>query len=140
MQRLIVEFGLENSVKIIRPAEIGENREDLLRFLRIADIFVHPSYAEGLPGAMLEAMALGVPVVVSEINAVPEAVKNMENGLLVRAGDAEGFAKSIALLANDENLRASLAKKGQETVLNNFTEEHCAEVTIDFYEKCLNNL
>lgn len=138
MQKLIVEFGLENWVKIIRPAEIGENRADLLRLLRIADVFVHPSFAEGLPGAMLEAMALRVPVVVSEINAVPEAVENMQNGLLVRAGDAEGFAKAVEMLANDEKLREKLAKKGQETVLNKFTEERCAEVTIDFYEKCLN--
>ena len=140
MQKLIIEFGLEDSVKIIRPAEIGENREDLLRLLRIADVFVHPSFAEGLPGAMLEAMALEIPVVVSEINAVPEAVKNTENGLLVRAGDAEGFAKAVSTLANDEKLRRRLAKKGQETVLKHFTEERCAEVTIDFYEKCLNNL
>ncbi|HEX9927577.1 MAG TPA: glycosyltransferase family 4 protein [Pyrinomonadaceae bacterium] len=140
MQKLIVELGLEDSVKIIRPAEIGENREDLLRLLRIADVFVHPSFAEGLPGAMLEAMALEVPVVVSEINAVPEAVKNMENGMLVRAGDTEGFAKAVAALAKDEKLRELLAKKGQETVLKNFTEERCAEVTIDFYEKCLNTL
>jgi glycosyltransferase involved in cell wall biosynthesis len=140
MQKLIVDFGLEDSVKIIRPSEIGENREDLLRLLRIADVFVHPSFAEGLAGAMLEAMALEVPVVVSEINALPEAVKNMENGLLVRAGDAEGFVKAISTLASDGELRARLAKKGQETVLKNFTEERCAEVTIDFYEKCLNTL
>lgn len=140
MQNLIAEFKLENSAKIIRPAEIGENREDLLRLLRIADIFVHPSFAEGLPGAMLEAMALRVPVVVSEINAVPEAVKNMENGLLVKAGDAAGFAAAVSKLANDEKLRAELARNAQETVLNRFTEERCAEVTVDFYEKCLNNL
>ncbi|MDQ4121810.1 MAG: glycosyltransferase family 4 protein [Acidobacteriota bacterium] len=138
MQQLIVEFRLENSVKVIRPTEIGENREDLLRLFRIADIFVHPSFAEGLPGAMLEAMALGLPVVVSEINAVPEAVKNMENGLLVRAGDADEFAKAILTLAKDGKLRENLANKGQETVLNNFTEERCAEVTIDFYKNCLN--
>ncbi|HYP50012.1 MAG TPA: glycosyltransferase family 4 protein, partial [Pyrinomonadaceae bacterium] len=140
MQKLIVDFGLEDSVKIIRPSEIGENREDLLRLLRIADVFVHPSFAEGLAGAMLEAMALEIPVVVSRINALPEAVKNMENGLLVRAGDDEGFAKAISKLASDGELRARLAKKGQETVLKNFTEERCAEVTIDFYEKCLNTL
>lgn len=139
MQKLIVESELENSVKIIRPAEIGGNREDLLKLLRIADIFVHPSFAEGLPGAMLEAMALGVPVVASRINAVPEAVKNMANGLLVRVGDAGGFAEAVLKLATDEKLRARLAKKGQETVLANFTEERCAEVTIDFYEKCLKN-
>jgi glycosyltransferase involved in cell wall biosynthesis len=140
MQKLIIDFGLGDSVKIIRPSEIGENREDLLRLLRIADVFVHPSFAEGLAGAMLEAMALEVPVAVSRINALPEAVKNMENGLLVSAGDAEGFAKAIFKLASDGELRARLAKKGQETVLKNFTEERCAEVTIDFYEKCLNNL
>jgi glycosyltransferase involved in cell wall biosynthesis len=138
MQKMIAELNLNDSVKIIRPVEIGENREDLLRLLRIADVFVHPSFAEGLPGAMLEAMALQVPVVVSEINAVPEAVKNMENGVLVKAGDAEGFADAVSKLTNDEKLRAELGRNGQETVLNRFTEERCAEVTIDFYEKCLN--
>lgn len=140
MRLLIAEFELQDFVKIIRPADIGENREDLLQLVRVADIFVHPSFAEGLPGAMLEAMALKIPVVVSKINAVPEAVTNLENGLLVNAGDVEGFAEAILSLANDENLRERLAKNGQETVLNNFTEERCAELTIDFYEKCLNTL
>jgi glycosyltransferase involved in cell wall biosynthesis len=140
MQNLVEEYDLENTVKIVCPVEIGENREDLLQLLRIADIFVHPSFAEGLPGAMLEAMALGIPVVASEINAVPEAVKNMENGLLVSAGDVAGFEKAVFMLANDAELRRNLAKKGQETILNRFTEERCAETTIEFYEKCLNNL
>ena len=137
MSDLIREFGLEKTFKNIRPFEIGENRLDLLSLLRLADVFVHPSYAEGLPGAMLEAMALGKPVVASKVNAIPEAVEYEETGLLVEAGDFIGFADAILRMAKDEHLRKSLGANAQAKVLKEFTEERCAEVTIDFYEKCL---
>jgi hypothetical protein len=134
MQRLITELGLENNVGILRPAEIGDDRQDLLQVLRLADIFVHPSFAEGLPGAMLEAMALGKAVVASAVNAIPEAIENGENGFLVEAGDAAGIAQAISLLANDSALRKEFGKKAQERVLNSFTEENCAEITIEHYK------
>lgn len=139
MLSVIKQLGLEKSFKIIRPADFGGQRQDLLQLLRLADIFVHPSFAEGLPGAMLEAMALGKPVVASRVNAIPECVIDGENGFLVEAGNAEGFAKAVEKLANDKELRRNFAEKAQKRVLEHFTEENCADVTIDFYSNCLKN-
>lgn len=137
MESLINESDLKEHVKIIRPAEIGDSRQDLLQLLRLADIFAHPSFAEGLPGALLEAMALGKPVVASRVNAIPEAVIEGETGFLIEAGDSEKLAESIVKLAQNKKLRAQIGLRGQRKVLDNFTEERCAEVTLDFYGKCL---
>ncbi|MEP6925614.1 MAG: glycosyltransferase family 4 protein [Pyrinomonadaceae bacterium] len=137
MQALISKKKLGDVFKIIHPADFGGERSELLQLLRLADVFVHPSFAEGLPGAMLEAMALGKPAVVSRINAVPECITNGENGFLVEAGDVEGFAATISNLANNDALREELGRQAHNRVLASFTEERCARVTIDFYQKCL---
>lgn len=131
----IIESNLQNSVKIVSKREVGETRAELLEFFKLADVFVHPSFAEGLPGAMLEAMALGKPAIVSRVNAIPECVIDKENGFLIEAGDADGFAAAIQNLANDVNLREHFSKNGQTQVFENFTEEKCGSVTIDFYER-----
>ena len=135
MQNLIRDFGLENTVKIIRPADFGGERQELLQLLRFADIYVHPSFAEGLPGAMLEAMALGKPTIASRVNAIPECVIDGENGFLIKAGDANGFAEAIEKLTDDAKMRENFGQNARERVLTNFTEERCAEITINFYEK-----
>jgi glycosyltransferase involved in cell wall biosynthesis len=141
MQEEIIERSLQNSVKIVSKREAGETRAELLEFFRLADIFVHPSFAEGLPGAMLEAMALGKPAIVSNVNAIPECVTNGENGFLIEAGDSNNFAAAIQKLCHAPNLRQQFGKNGQTTVLQKFTEEQCGVITVDFYEKfyCLNS-
>jgi glycosyltransferase involved in cell wall biosynthesis len=133
MEGMIAESGLQKSVKIIRPSQFAGERKELLQLLRIGDIFAHPSYAEGLPGALLEAMALGKPVVASKVNAIPECVIDGTNGFLAEAGNDTDLAK----LADNKTLRETLGEAAHQQVLSNFTEERCAEVTIAFYEKLL---
>lgn len=137
MLDLIKQANLDEFITVINPSVFGGERRELLQLLRLADIFVHPSFAEGLPGAMLEAMALGKPVVVSNVNAIPECVIDGENGFLIEAGNADGFAAAIAKLADNQTLRESFGSRAQQQVLTNFTEERCAEITLDYYEKCL---
>lgn len=138
MLDLIDECNLREMVKVILPLEFAGHRASLLQLLRLADIFAHPSFVEGLPGSMLEAMALGKPVVASRVNAIPECVIEGENGFLIKAGDVEGFSAAVEKLADDAILRENFGTNAQNQVLNNFTEERCAKVTIDFYEQCLN--
>lgn len=135
MESLIKSSGLGDSVKIILRGAIGEKRQDILRLLSLADIYVLPSFAEGLPGAMLEAMALRKAVVASKVNAVPEAIENRVTGLLATAGNAEEFAKAILELSKDDVLRETLETNAQIKVFNDFTEKRCAEVHVDFYER-----
>ncbi len=130
----IASFGLGDRFRFISPAETGPQRSDMLGLLRLADLFVLPSLNEGLPIALLEAMAMGKPCVASRINAIPEAVVDNETGLLVEASDPNALAVAILKLVDDPELRARLGAAGQEFVLENFDERSTAKITVDFYE------
>lgn len=80
---------------------------DKLALLRWADVLALPSYAEGLPYALLESMAAGVPAIVTRVGAIPDVVADRVNGLLVEPRSAEAIAAAIGALADD---RAALAR------------------------------
>jgi glycosyltransferase involved in cell wall biosynthesis len=136
VERIIREKGLEQTVRIVRPSEIGPSRLDLLALLRLADLFVHPSFSEGLPGALLEAMALGKACIASRVNAVPEAIRHRATGLLVPAGDAVTLSVAIAELKQNAVLRQRLAAAARDLVLSDFNEVDAARITLDRYESC----
>ena len=74
----------------------------------ISDIFVLPSYAENLPNSMLEAMAAGLPVIVSDVGAIPEVVKDGVNGFIIKAGDIASLTEKILILTESSDLRKSM--------------------------------
>jgi glycosyltransferase involved in cell wall biosynthesis len=76
------------------------------------DVLLHPSSAEGLGTAVIDAMALGVPPVAFAVGGLVELVQHERNGLLVRIGDLAGFADSAARLISDERLRRRLGNGG----------------------------
>jgi glycosyltransferase involved in cell wall biosynthesis len=130
------EYGLRDSFRAITSGEIGESRQDLLMLLRLADLFVLPSLSEGLPVALVEAMALGKACIASRINAIPEAIHDHETGVLVEPGDHLGLAKAILELQADTELRERLGAAGQAYVLSNFDERIAARTTVDYYDAC----
>jgi glycosyltransferase involved in cell wall biosynthesis len=80
--------------------------ENVIDYLHISDIYVFPSIQEGMPNALLEAMACGLPPVATRISGVVDLIDNRENGILVEPGDAQGLAKGILLLLeNSEEAR-----------------------------------
>ena len=83
-------------------------------------MFCLPSFAEGVPVVLMEAMASGVPVVATRIAGVPELVDDEVSGLLVRPGDADALAAALERLAGDEPLRAGLAAAGRAKVRAEF--------------------
>jgi glycosyltransferase involved in cell wall biosynthesis len=85
-----------------------------------SDILVLPSFAEGVPVILMEAMATCVPVIATQVAGVGELVRHGENGLLAPPGDVETLREHIATLARDENLRTKMGAVGRETVLANF--------------------
>lgn len=90
--------------------------DEKLRALRAADVVVLPSISEGLPIALLEAMAHGRPVVAARTGGIPELVTDGEEGVLVDAGDAAGLADALVALAADRGLRQRLGKAARERV------------------------
>ena len=136
-ERRIAGFGLGESFRLMTSKEIGQGRAGLLSLLRLADLFVLPSFNEGLPVALIEAMALGKACVASSVNAIPEAIRNRETGLLVPAGDSKALADAIAELKEQPRERELLAAAGREFVLENFDERQTAQITVDLYDACV---
>jgi glycosyltransferase involved in cell wall biosynthesis len=73
-----------------------------------SDLFVHCSDREGLPVAVVEAMASGLPVVASRVGGIPDVVHNGETGFLLSPGDVEGYAEKIVLILTNEGLRRQM--------------------------------
>ena len=136
VEAYIERYALEDAFRVIPPSRIGGDRLDLLELLRLADFFIHPSYMEGLPVAMLEAMALGKACVASRVNAIPEAITDGEDGILVPAGDAGVLAGAILRLFKDPELRERLGAAGRARMLETFDESFAAKTAVDYYDRC----
>ncbi|MEP7245914.1 MAG: glycosyltransferase family 4 protein [Gammaproteobacteria bacterium] len=95
----------------------------LHRALLEADVFVLPSWAEGLPNAMVEAMAARLPVVVTRVGAVPELIEDHRSGLLIEPHNAESLRRALAAVLDDATLRERLASEGQALATREFGVE-----------------
>jgi glycosyltransferase involved in cell wall biosynthesis len=92
-------------------------------YLRALDAFVMPSYWEGMPIGVLEAMAMGLPVVASAVNGTPEAVVDGETGHLVPARDPRALAERLSALARDPDARRRMGEAGRRVARERFTLE-----------------
>ena len=119
LRSAIAEAGLEQVVEIV--GECGP--ADLMRELGRAQLYVLPSYREGLPLALLEAMATGLPPVTTPVGAISEVVKDGVNGLLVKPGDVDALAERLSALLSDPVLREHLGRAARETALANHVPE-----------------
>jgi glycosyltransferase involved in cell wall biosynthesis len=94
--------------------------EELPAFLRGLDVFVMPSTWEGFGVAAIEASAVELPVVASDIHGIPDAVRDGVTGLLVRPKQPAALAEAIARLIDEPRLRASMGKAGREYVARHY--------------------
>ena len=98
-------------------------RNDLRRILRTWDIFALPSYDEGLPVAILEAMAEGLPVVATNVGGIPELVEHAHTGYLVDPGNVDALLVGLRRLARNSDLRCQLGDAGSRRIRANFSVE-----------------
>jgi glycosyltransferase involved in cell wall biosynthesis len=129
----VKENHLENHISY--PGAIsGDERYD---YYLSSDIFVLPSYAENFPNAVLEAMAAGLPLVVSNVGAIPEFVKDGMNGFVIEPGDVNALAEKIILLAKDPELRKQMGQRNLELVRKNYDMPIIAEKVHQLYKELL---
>lgn len=96
-------------------------RSDVPSLLQAADVVALPSLSEGLPLALLEAMACGRPVVATPVGGVPEVLDDGSTGLLVPPGDAPALAKAISTLLDNESLRHRLGRQARCVIEERFS-------------------
>lgn len=107
----------------------------LAQTLGAADVFCLPSYAEGLPLALCEAMLSARPVVTTPVGGIPEIVDDGHNGFLVPPGDASMLAAKLRTLLDDSELAASMAAKGYERARRSLTWEANVARYCELYER-----
>ncbi|MGC8476993.1 MAG: glycosyltransferase family 4 protein [Acetobacteraceae bacterium] len=124
-------------VAVLEAAGLGARlrrlgyRADMQAVMAAADIFTLPSYFEGLPVSVIEAMLCGLPVVASDIPGPREQVVSGETGLLVPAHDAPALAAALARLAADGALRARMGAAGRARAVALFDERKVIDRTLD---------
>jgi len=91
-------------------------RRDVPELLTASDVFILTSRREGLPRAVMEAMAVGLPIIATDVRGNRDLVKSGENGYLVHLNDIEQTAMAIEQLTNSEDLRRSMGEKSKELV------------------------
>ncbi|WP_432507646.1 glycosyltransferase [Kineococcus arenarius] len=116
LRRRVRELGLQDVVELLGALP----NEELPKQYRWADAFCLPSFAEGVPVVLMEAMATGLPVVTTPVAGIPELVRDGENGFLVPPGRADALADALLVLAADERLRRRAGAAGRARVVEEF--------------------
>lgn len=99
----------------------GAVNQDRIRDLyALADIFSIPSFAEGIPIVLMEAMAMKIPCVTTRITGIPELIRDGEDGLLVAPSDIQSLAEALERLITDASLRERLGGNGRQRVLEEY--------------------
>jgi glycosyltransferase involved in cell wall biosynthesis len=116
-------LGVEHALRL--PGWVnGKNKDDLLRQ---SDVFVLPSYYEGLPLGVLEAMACGVPVIATPVGGIPDVIRDGVNGLLVEPGRPAALARAMVALLEDDALRSRLREAAHSDVRRRYSTEAVIE-------------
>ena len=110
--RRVAELGLDGRVRFLGPLD----RDDVLTLFRAADASLLTSSWENFPHTVVEALAVGTPVIATAVGGVPELVRDGENGLLVPAGDGDALAAAIRRLLDEPGLRERLAAAAAPSV------------------------
>jgi glycosyltransferase involved in cell wall biosynthesis len=111
-------------------------RSDVQSWIQACDVIVNPSLTEGMPNAVLEAMALGTPVVATAVGGVPDMIEDGVSGLLVSPGDPSALARAVLDLFADSSKALRLARAAQIQI-QKFSPAHQRRLLLDLYAKVL---
>ena len=127
LERLIKELKLESHV--ILTGKIKNAHQ----YLRAFDIFILPSIKEGQPWVILEAMAAGLPIIATNIAAIPEMIQNKKNGLLVEQKNPQAIAEKIEYLIKNPKISENLGQNARQTIEQKFTINKMIKETEKLY-------
>jgi len=127
-------MGIEKNIKFFGFVD------NIHEYLAVADVFAFPSFQEGLPNAVLEAMACGLPVVSTKIGGVVDVIEDGENGLLVEPGNADQLSDAIKRLIIDTEYASKLGRNALKTIRENYDINGIATKYIDLYSRLFKSL
>ncbi|MDE6277495.1 MAG: glycosyltransferase family 4 protein [Muribaculaceae bacterium] len=132
VRELISKNGLEDYIEL--PGWIrGPEKE---KAFRRADVLVLPSYSEGMPMVVIEALQHGLAVIGTEVGAVPDMVEDPKNGIIVQPGDVDALTAAMKQLAEDKPALAAFSKSAREKGLD-YTAAEVLPILSEIYDKVL---
>jgi glycosyltransferase involved in cell wall biosynthesis len=131
LQRMAMDLGVERSCRFVGI------REDIAEILAAADVVVLPSLSEGFPFVLLEALAMGCPVVASQVNGVPELIEDHKTGLLVPPRDPQALATAIREVLSDSTAASKMGAAGRAVVQERFTVDRMVANTTAIFDAAM---
>ena len=128
-----VEEAILNHSQII----FTDYQADIRPYLAISDIFVFPSYREGFPNVVMQAGAMGVPCIVSDINGCNEIIENGENGLIITVKDSSAIEKALASMLSNPKLLKNMAENSRSLIVQNYDQQFLWNALLQEYERLL---
>ncbi|WP_114638002.1 glycosyltransferase family 4 protein [Desulfolucanica intricata] len=125
-------YKLEDRVKILGL------RRDIANLLAISDIYVLPSYREGLPRSLIEAQAMELPCIATDIRGCREIIEPDQTGILIKPGDFTALGRSLWRLLENPGLRSQMGRAGRERAEEFFDEQVVNKKVLEAYRLVLN--
>ncbi len=116
LKKKFIEEGTLNKVHFIGIV----SHKEVAYFMKVSDLLVLPTWAEGLPNVVLEAMAVGLPVIATNVGGIPEILENRVTGLSVPAKNVEKLTEAMIKMIEDKNLREKCINNAKELILKRF--------------------
>jgi len=149
--KLLLVGGLESDLDPLNPetlAEINQNRDiisvgfqqDVRPFFAISDALAFPSYREGFPNVVMQAGAMGLPSIVSDINGCNEIIVEGENGLIIPSKNVEKLKEKMLTLARDKNLYIKLKENSRRMIENRYEQSVVWKALLEEYESLLQSV
>lgn len=126
LKRLVKDYNLGDMVSILGWV----NQSEKIKILKYSDIFILPSWNEGLPNSMIEAMSSCLACIVTDVGSISDYIKHEENGLLIKPKSPGDLAKSIIKLIDNKILLNKISKNSFEFAMKNFTIKNAVEIFI----------
>ena len=149
--KLLLVGGLESDLDPLNPetlAEINQNKDiisvgfqqDVRPFFAISDALVFPSYRDGFPNVVMQAGAMGLPSIVSDINGCNEIIVEGENGLIIPSKNVEKLKEKMLTLARDKNLYIKLKENSRRMIENRYEQSVVWKALLEEYEGLLQSV
>lgn len=146
--RLLLVGTYEENLDPLEPetlAEIKRNpaieavgrQNDVRPWLAASDVFVFPSYREGFPNVVIEAGAMGLPSIVTDINGSREIIRDSENGIIIPSHSADALYQTMVTMFNDSKTRHSMSANARPLIASRYEQSYVRRCLKDFYIQIL---
>ena len=148
--RLVLVGKMEENLDPLKPSTlkkilalkgiraVGEKQDDeLIAWYAASDCFVLPSYREGFPNTVLEAGAMGLPSIVTDINGSREIVENGKNGIIIPPKDENALIEAMQQMLDNDSKRDSMASAARPMIASRFEKSYVQQCLLDFYHEIL---